>query len=76
MAVMCAKSLQSCLTVCGPMDCSLTDSSVHRFSRQAYWSGYPRSPPGDLPDLGIKSESLTSLALAGRFFTAEQTGKP
>ena len=25
----CAKSLQSCLTVCDPMDCSLPDSSVH-----------------------------------------------
>ena len=26
---MCAKSLQSCLTVCDPMDCSLPGSSVH-----------------------------------------------
>ena len=24
------------------------------FSRQEYWSGLPYSPPGDLPDLGIK----------------------
>ena len=26
---MCAKSLQSCPTLCGPMDCSLLDPSVH-----------------------------------------------
>ena len=24
------------------------------FSRQNYWSGLPRLPPGDLPDPGIK----------------------
>ena len=23
------------------------------FSRQEYWSGLPRPPPGDLPDLGM-----------------------
>ena len=26
---MCAKSLQSCMTLCDPMDCSLPGSSVH-----------------------------------------------
>ena len=31
--------------------------------------GLPRPPPGDLPDRGIKPESLTSLALAGGFST-------
>ena len=30
-------------------------------------------PPGDLPDPGIKPESLMSLALAGRFFTTGTT---
>jgi len=39
------------------------------FSRQESWSGLPCPPPGDLPDLGIKLISLTSPALAGRFFT-------
>ena len=29
----------------------------------------PCSPPGDLPDSGIKPESLMSPALTGRFFT-------
>ena len=32
--------------------------------------------PGDLPDPGIKTESLASPALAGRFFTSELIGKP
>ena len=39
------------------------------FSRQEYWSGLPCLPPGDLPDPGIEPTSLTSPALAGRFFT-------
>ena len=43
------------------------------FSRQEYWSGLPRSPPGDLPDPGIEPTSLMSPALAGRFFTTSTT---
>ena len=43
------------------------------FSRQEYWSRLPCSPTGDLPDPGIKSTSLESLALAGRFFTTSAT---
>ena len=39
------------------------------FSRQEYWSGLPFPSLGDLPDPGIKPTSLTSPALAGRFFT-------
>ena len=38
------------------------------FSRQEYWSELPCLPLGDLPDPGIKSVSLTSSALVGRFF--------
>ena len=33
------------------------------FSRQEYWSGLPCLPPGDLPNPGIKPESLMSPAL-------------
>ena len=43
------------------------------FSRQEYWSGPPCPPPGDLPDLGIELASLTSSALAGRFFIIHAT---
>ena len=31
------------------------------FSRQEYWSGLPCSPPGDLPNPGIKPASPTLL---------------
>ena len=30
------------------------------FSRQEYWSGLPRPPPGDLPHPGIELESPAS----------------
>ena len=43
------------------------------FTRQEDWSGLPFSAPGDLPHPGIK---LASPAQAGRFFTAEPSGKP
>ena len=33
------------------------------FSRQEYWSGLPFSPPGDLPQAGIKCMSLISPVL-------------
>ena len=69
----CAKSLQSCLTLCDPVDHSPSGSAVHGFSRQEYWSGLPFPPPGDLPDLGIEPKSLMSPALAGRFFTSSAT---
>ena len=46
------------------------------FSRQEYWSGLPCPTPGDLPDPGIEPESLTSPALAGRFFTTSATWEP
>ena len=32
-----AKSLQSCPTLCDPMDCSLQGFSIHGFSRQEHW---------------------------------------
>ena len=43
------------------------------FSRQEYWSRLQFPTPGYLPNLGIK---LTSLALAGEFFTTEPPDKP
>jgi len=62
------------------MDCSPPGSLSMGFSRQKYWSGLSCSPPGDLPDPGIKPPSLKSPALAGKFFTTNGTlappGKP
>ena len=43
------------------------------FSRQEYWSGLPRPPPGHLPDPGIRPMSLLSPALADGFFTTSTT---
>ena len=53
------------------------------FSRQEYWSGLPRLPPGNLPDPrfepmslpdpGFELMSLMSPALVGRFFTTLAT---
>ena len=43
------------------------------FSRQEYWGGLLFPPPADLPDAGIKPESLASPALAGGFFTPSAT---
>ena len=51
---MCAKSFQLCPTLCNPMDQALPSMG---FSRQEYWSRLPCSPPGDLPNPGIKPMS-------------------
>ena len=64
---------QFCLTLCDLVDCSLSGSSVHEFSRQKYWSGLPFPPPGDLLDPGTEPESPTSPTLAGRFSTTSTT---
>ena len=51
--------VQSCLTLCDPMDCSLACQAPLSigFSRQENWSGLPYSSPGDLPDPRIKPVS-------------------
>ena len=43
------------------------------FSRQEYWNGLPFPTAGDLPDPGIEPKSLTSPALAAKFFTTIAT---
>ena len=63
-----AKSLQSCSTLCDPWTVFPLG-----FSRQEYWNGLPYPPPGDLPDLGLKPESLMASALASGFFTTSTT---
>ena len=44
-----AKSLQSCMTLCDPMDCSPLGSSVHGIL-QARILEWVATPPRDLPD--------------------------
>ena len=62
--------LQSCPTLCDPMDSSQQAPLSMEFSRQEHWSGLPCSLPGDLSNPGIKSMSP---AWAGRFFTTSTT---
>ena len=42
------------------------------FSRQEYWSGFPFSPPGNLPDPGTEPTSPVSPASAGGFFLSRE----
>ena len=56
-----AKSLQSCPTLCDPMD------------RPEYWSGEPFPSPGDLPNPGIEPRSPV---LQVDSLPADPQGKP
>ena len=47
-----AQSLQSCLTLCDPMGCSLPGSSVHGILQEEYWSELPCRLPAALLDTG------------------------
>ena len=67
---MCPKSY---LTFCNPMDGSPPGNSVPGILQERYWSGLPCPPPGDLPNPGTNTASLTSSALAGRFLTTSAT---
>ena len=66
----CSSCVQLCVT---PWTVALQTPLSIGFSRQEYWSGLPCPPPEDLPDPGIEPRSLTSPALAGRFFTTSTT---
>ena len=69
----CAKTLQSCLTLCNPMDYSPPGTSVHGIlqARILEWVAMPSSE--DLSNPGIEPTSLLSPALTGRFFTTGAT---
>ena len=64
------KGVQSCSTLCDPMDCSLPGSSVHGIfqARILEWVAFPS--PGDLPNPGteprspvLQADSLASAAM-------------
>ena len=69
-----AKSLQSCLTLCNPMDYSPPDSSVHGIlqARILQWVAMPSSR-GLFPTQGY--QTCNSHAADG-FFTTEALGTP
>ena len=68
-----AKSLQSCLTLCNPLDCSLPGFPVHGILQERIleWVAVPSFR--DLPDPGTEPTSPVSPALADGFFTASAT---
>ena len=59
---MCAKSLQSCLTLCDPMDCSPPGSSVHGIlqARILEWVAMPSSRGSSKP----RDQTVSSVAPA------------
>ena len=46
------------------------------FSRQEYWSRFPCSPPGDLPDPGIESVSPVAPVLQADSLPLSHQGSP
>ena len=50
---------QSCPTLCDPMDCGLSGSSVHVIFQARVLEWIAISSPGDLPNPGIKLGSPT-----------------
>ena len=65
--------VQSCLTLCDPMDYSLPGSSVHGIFHPRFWSRLPFPSPGDFPDPGIEPRSP---ALQTDALPSEPPGKP
>ena len=55
---------------------ALQDPLSMGFAQQECWSGLLCPPPGGLPNPGIESMSLKSLALAGGFLPLAPSGKP
>ena len=66
----CAKLLQSCLTLCDPMNYSPPGFSIHGILRTRVLKRFAMaSSRGSSQLMWIKPRSLTSPALADRFFT-------
>ena len=70
------KSLQSCPTLCNPMDCSLPGSSAHGIlqAKILEWVAMPSSRGSSLPR--NQTHVSSGPCNAGRFFTTEPPGKP
>ena len=72
---LCAKTLSCVRFLATPWTVAHQPPLSMRLSQQEYWSGLLFSPPGDLPDSGIKPESHAAPALTGEFFTTVPAGK-
>ena len=53
----CVLGVQSCLTLCDPIDCNWPGSSVHGILQARILQWVPFLSPGDFPDPGIKPGS-------------------
>ena len=73
----CAKSLQLCLTLSDPVDCSLPAFSVHGIlqARILEWVAMPSSRKSSRPRDQTSISYIVS-CMAGRFFISEPAGKP
>ena len=71
-----AEFLQSCLTLCNPVDYSPPRSSLHGFSRQDYWSGLPCPSPRNLPHPGIELTSPAAPVLQADSLPLGHQGSP
>ena len=56
-----SKVVQLCVTLCKPMDCSMSGSSIHGIFQARILSGLPFPSPGDLLDQRIEPASPASL---------------
>ena len=71
-----AKLLQSCPTLCDPVNYIACQAPLSmEFSRQEYWSRLPFSSPGGLPEPGIQPTTFASPELAWSLFTTAPPGK-
>ena len=75
LCVVCAQSLSHVWLFVTPWTVAPLAPLSMGFSRQEYWNRLPFSPPGDLPNPGIKTTSPAPPASAGGFFTTEPPGK-
>ena len=66
-----AKLLQSCPTLCDPIDSSPPGSAVPGFSRQEHWSGLPFPSP-----MHVKVKSLSRVRLFATPWTAAYQAPP
>ena len=71
-----AKGLQSCRTLCDPMDCSPPGFSVHGSLQARYWIELPCLLPEDLPNPGIECLSPASPALQADSFPLSHQRSP
>ena len=72
----CAQLLQSCPTLCSPLDCSPPAPLSMGFSRQECWSRLLCPSPGELPDPGVEPMAPVAPALQADSLPLSHQGSP